>query len=197
MVGRCTEPKKGNSTLRNLWITIFIYLFRNENFYVAMIRRLFILLPLLWGLAQCSKPEKTTQVAKREINELPYLSFYNLDGSATTTRDLPGASIIVLFNSDCDHCQREAKAIQEKLNSFKQYTLQFIASDSVEIIKKFASDYGLNNQPNVRFGRAEGVDVYMNFGSIPTPSIYIYSKEKKFVKSFLGETPVDDIIGFL
>lgn len=161
-----------------------------------MMRRLLILVPLILVLNQCSKTEKAS-ITRKEINELPYLSFYNLDGSVTTTRDLPGASVIILFNSDCDHCQREAKAIQEKLSSFKEYTLQFIASDSVEIIKKFASDYGLDNQPNVRFGRAEGVDVYMNFGSIPTPSIYVYSKEKRFVKSFLGETPVDNILGFL
>ncbi len=162
-----------------------------------MNRRSLILVLLILVLAQCNKPEKKTQVAKQEINELPYLSFKKLDGSATTTRDLPGASIIILFNSDCDHCQREAKAIQEKLSFFNDYTLQFIASDSVEVIKKFASDYGLENQPNVYFGRAEGVDVYMNFGAIPTPSIYVYSKERRFVKSFKGETPVDDIISVL
>jgi len=162
-----------------------------------MIRRLLILVPLILVFAQCNKPENKNQVAKKEINELPYLSFKKLDGTVTTTRDLPGASIIVLFNSDCDHCQREAKAIQEKLSFFNDYTLQFIASDSVEIIKKFSADYGLDNHPNVQFGRAEGVDVYMNFGAIPTPSIYVYSKERRFVKSFKGETPVDDIISVL
>jgi hypothetical protein len=34
----------------------------------------------------------------------------------------------------------------------------------------------------------------MNFGSIPTPAIYVYSKERRFVKSFMGETPVEQII---
>lgn len=162
-----------------------------------MIRRLLILLPLIFVLSQCNKPEKKVPVARKEINELPYLTFTNLDGSTATTRDLPGASILILFNADCDHCQREAKSIQEKLNSFKGYTILFIASDPVDIIQKFSRDYQLDNQPNVRFGRAEGVDVYTNFGSIPTPSIYIYSKEKRFIKSFLGETPVDEIISFL
>jgi hypothetical protein len=197
LVGRCAEPEKSNSIIRNLGYVVFNHLFRIENFYLAMFRRLLILLPLIFILSQCNKPEKKEPVVRKEINELPYLTFNNLDGTNATTRDLPGASILILFNADCDHCQREAKSIQEKLNSFKGYTLQFIASDPVEIIQKFSRDYQLDNQPNVRFGRAEGVDVYTNFGSIPTPSIYIYSKEKRFVKSFLGETPVDEIINFL
>jgi len=159
-----------------------------------MIKRLFILLSLVFLFTNCAKEEKKVPDVKREINELPYLAFKNLDGSPATTRDLPGGSILILFNTDCDHCQREAKSIQENLSSFREFTLQFIASDSVENIQKFAREYGLDNQPNVRFGRAEGVDVYMNFGSIPTPAIYIYSKEKRFVKSFLGETPIDEII---
>lgn len=197
LVGRCTKPEKSNSTVRILRFIVFNHLFRIEIFYIAMIRKLLILLPLIFILSQCNKPEKKIPVAKNEINELPYLVFSNLDGTAASTRDLPGASILILFNTDCDHCQREATSIREKLSSFKGYTLQFIASDPVEIIQKFARDYQLDNQPNVMFGRAEGVDVYTNFGSIPTPSIYIYSKEKRFVKSFLGETPVDEIISYL
>jgi thiol-disulfide isomerase/thioredoxin len=162
-------------------------------------RLLLILLPIIFISSGCNKPEKKSQspVGTKEINEFPYLTFTNLDGSPATTRDLPGASVLILFNADCDHCQREAQAIQEKLESFKKYTLQFIASDAPEVIQKFAQDYKLTNQPNIRFGRAEGMDVYTNFGSIPTPSIYIYSNEKRFVKSFLGETPVDEIIAFL
>jgi len=159
-----------------------------------MIKRVFFLMLVTVLFTQCTKEEKKPPVAQREINELPYLTFNNLDGTPTTTRDLPGSSIIILFTTDCDHCQREAKAIQENLPSFKESTLLFIAADPVESIQKFANDYGLANQANVRFGKAESVDVYMNFGSIPTPAIYIYSKEKRFVKSFLGETPVDQII---
>ncbi len=160
-----------------------------------MMQRVVLLLFISFLFAHCAtKEEKKPEVVKRETNELPHLSFSNLDGTPATTRDLPGSAVIILFNTDCDHCQREAKSIQENLPSFEKSTLLFIASDPVESIQKFARDYGLDNHLNVRFGRAEGVDVYMNFGSIPTPAIYVYSKEKRLVKSFLGETPVDQII---
>lgn len=145
----------------------------------------------------CAPEKKEAPVIVQERNELPHLAFKNLDGTDASTRDLPGGSVLILFNTDCDHCQREAKAVQENLNAFTNYTVQFIASETPEAIHKFSQDYGLVNLPNIRFGRAEGVDVYMNFGSIPTPAIYIYSKEKKLVKSFLGETPIDQIIQHL
>lgn len=159
-----------------------------------MIRKSLILLLLIIPFTQCSKPERKVEEIKKEVNELPHLAFKNLDGSIATTRDLPPASVLILFNTDCDHCQREAKSIQENLESFKEYTLQFIASDAEQSIQQFAKDYNLENLPNVRFGRADGQDVYMNFGSIPTPAIYVYSKERRFIKSFMGETPVEQII---
>jgi peroxiredoxin len=120
-----------------------------------------------------------------------------LGGEASSTRTLPGSSILILFNTDCDHCQREAKEISEKIDAFKNYELLFIASDSIHQIENFGKTYHIADKPNIKFGRAEGQDVYMNFGAISTPAIYIYNRERKFVKSFLGETPVEELIKYL
>lgn len=193
MVGRYSESKKSYSVVRNFGTYIFNYLFC-ANLISIMIRKILFLLLSIIVFAQCSKPEKKVEEIKKEVNELPHLAFKNLDGSPATTRDLPPASVLILFNTDCDHCQREAKSIQENLASFKDYTLLFISSDLEQNIQQFSKDYKLENLPNVRFGKAEGQDVYMNFGSIPTPSIYVYSKERRFIKSFMGETPVEQII---
>ncbi len=147
----------------------------------------------LWGCSQSKKEE----APKQEINELPYLSYKTIAGDSSSTRALPGNSIIILFNTDCDHCQREAQAISEKIEGFKNYELLFIAADSVHRIENFSRTYHLADKPNVKFGSAEFQDVFINFGSIPTPSIYIYSHQRKLVKSFLGETPIEEIIKYL
>jgi hypothetical protein len=148
----------------------------------------------LWN---CNQSTKTKETPQEEINELPYLSYQTLEGVLSNTRTLPGSSILILFNTDCDHCQREAEEISKKSDAFKNYELLFIASDSVYQIKTFANTYHLDDKPNVTFGRADGRDVFMNFGAIPTPAIYVYSRERKFVKSFLGETPVEELIKYL
>lgn len=156
---------------------------------------------LLWlsiiTLWSCNQSKKSNEIAKPEINELPYLTYQTLKGDTVSTRSLPGSSILILFNTECDHCQRAAKEISEKIEAFKNYELLFIAADSVHKIDNFSITYDLASKPNVKFGRAEYQEVFMNFGSIPTPSFYIYSREKKFVKSFLGETPVEELIKYL
>lgn len=166
-----------------------------------MTRRIFVFIfaaiaaICLWNCDQASK--KSAENPNEEINELPYLDYKTLSGESSSTRNLPGASILILFNTDCDHCQREAKEIAEKSEAFKNYELLFIAADSVHHIENFAKTYNLTNKPNIKFGQAEFQNVFVNFGSIPTPAIYVYSRERKFVKSFLGETPVEEVIKYL
>jgi peroxiredoxin len=166
-----------------------------------MTRRFFILVLSafsafgLWNCDQAAK--KPIESPKQEINELPYLDYKTLKGEPSSTRSLPGGSILILFNTDCDHCQREATEIGEKREAFKNYELLFIASDSIHQIENFAKTYHIDDMPNVKLGRAEYQDVYMNFGAISTPAIYIYNRERKFVKSFLGETPVEELIKYL
>jgi len=164
----------------------------NHKFSVLPLLALSVL--CLWNCNNAGKPSETS---RPEINELPYLSYKTLKGEASTTRSLPGGSILILFNTDCDHCQREAQEIADKNQAFKNYELLFIAADSVHQIENFAMTYQLADKPNVKFGRAEYQDVYMNFGSISTPAIYIYNRERRFVKSFLGETPVEELIKYL
>jgi peroxiredoxin len=153
---------------------------------------IFIIIPFVSG---CTKEEKQQSLPQQIINELPHLKFVSLDGTATSTRNLETPLVLILFFADCDHCQREAQEIQKNLQLFKGKNIQFISAEEIPVIQKFSVDYGLNNEPNVKFGRAESVDVYMNFGSIPTPAIYVYAADKRLIKSFKGETPVAELAG--
>ncbi len=161
-----------------------------------MIMKKLLTIVLMIALVACtSEQKKDVQAEPVVINELPHLKFTTLDGTATSTRNLETPLVLILFFTDCDHCQREAQDVQKNLELFKGKNIQFISANDMPLIQKFAVEYGLNNEPNVKFGRAESADVYMNFGSIPTPAIYVYSAEKRLVKSFNGETPVVEIAG--
>jgi len=200
LVGGHTEPKKSTSGVRHTYDGIFCDLLSFENFY-TMKRNSLKFLPLLtisliFACAACQPKAEKTEAAPA-VNELPYLPFVKLGGEQLSAHDLPGKTILILFNTECDHCHNEAREIHKNLSSFRGYTLYFLASDSVASIAKFSTDYQLANQPNIFFGRAEVEDVVRNFGPIAAPSVYIYSAEKKLVKYFNGETPVGQIINFL
>lgn len=144
-------------------------------------------------------PEKK-EVAKLVppiVNEFPSMTFIMTDGSFRSAKDLPDSSILFLYFPDCDHCQRQATEISKNLKAFKKYSIWFISTATYQDIEKFASAYKLIGYSNFHFVRTETQDVVNNFGAIPTPSWYIFSDNKKFVKAFNGETKIEEIIKVL
>ncbi len=160
-----------------------------------MIRIAFVLFLSL--LMSCSTKPKEQVEENPPANDLPYLSTTLLNGQSIDLRNVPGKAILIIFFPDCDHCQREATAIRERIEAFKKYNLYFLSSNESSEIEKFAVDYKLNDQPNVNFGKVEAAHIIQTFGAIPTPSVYIFSSEKKLVKQFNGETNIEEIIKFL
>lgn len=113
------------------------------------------------------------------------------------TNELTGNAILIFYSPDCDHCQREAEDIKEHINAFRNYSVYFISASLPEDAKRFADTYGFSSQTNMQFAIATYDDVIKIMGPMPTPTMYIYSKDKKLVKRFEGETDVEDIIPFL
>lgn len=116
-----------------------------------------------------------------------------IDESQVDIHTLKEKIILILFQPDCDHCQREAKEIRENLNAFKNYNLYFISADQMANVKKFGEDYDLLGQPNVHFALTTVDNVIKNFGSIPAPSVYIYT-DQKLVQKFNGEVTIEKIL---
>ncbi len=113
------------------------------------------------------------------------------------SNQLSGKTILIFYNPDCDHCQREAEEIHLRLDEFKAYTLYFIAASPDENVMQFATKYDLLGKDNVLFASAEVQEVVREMGPMDTPCLLIYSEERQLIKKFDGETPVEDIIKFL
>src|SRR5687767_5516146 len=158
-----------------------------------------ILLSLLFvfNMFRCSGPtpkEKEVEPQNNSTrNDLPKMAVTSLDKSQINVRELKGNTILVLFQPDCDHCQREAKEIRDHLDAFKKYNLYFISADKMLAIEKFAKDYDLLGYGNINFGLTTVEDVINNFGPIDAPSVYIYLNQQ-LVQQFNGETPIEKIL---
>ena len=162
------------------------------NFFVAV--------TLSLTLVCCgSKPEKQPEakVVQPEINDLPPVTLIEPNGTQFSTRSLPGNTILIFFGANCDHCQREATQIHKNLKAFEHYTLYFISMDPFPVIDKFAQDYNINNQPNIRFMRADGASVSNSLGYLQTPTILVYAANRKLIRRFDGETKVEEILEVL
>jgi thiol-disulfide isomerase/thioredoxin len=129
-------------------------------------------------------------------SDLPDLTITKLDNSQLRVKELKGKNILILFQPDCDHCQRETKDIKAHLAAFKAYTLYFVSNYNADQVRQFSRDYALAFEPNVVFATTPVEGILNTLGPQPSPAVYIYD-EGRLVKSFLGETKVEQIIPFL
>jgi peroxiredoxin len=144
-----------------------------------------------------SSGRKKSPITTQEVNEYPAMNLIMSDGSSRSARNLPPKSVLILYFPDCDHCQREATEISNHLEAFKNYQVWFISTASYADIQRFSIQYKLMGHHNIHFVRTETQDVLSNFGGIPTPSVFIYSVEKRLVKAYKGETKIEEILKYL
>jgi len=143
-------------------------------------------------VSACSRPSQKKDEAPAR-NDLPKMLITTLAESTVNTHDLEGEVIIIFFQPDCDHCQREAKEIRDHLDAFKKYNMYFVTSNPKFEVERFVKDYDLAGHSNVHFGVTTTEQILNSFGPIPAPSMYIYS-DGKLTQKFNGETPIEKIL---
>jgi peroxiredoxin len=127
-------------------------------------------------------------------NDLPNMQLLHLDGSRGMAKDIRGKAVLILFQPDCDHCQRETVQIREHLNAFQGYKLYFISDAPPQQLSQFAREYGLAGNPDIHFAHTSIENILNSYGPIDAPSVYIYTAEGRLKKSFIGETPIENIL---
>lgn len=160
-----------------------------------------ILIGLITVLSNCGRSNSDNSKPQTEalspVNDLPMMVVTLLDGSKLNLREVKGKAILIIFHPDCDHCQREARQIQENLMAFGKNKLYFISSDPIEEIANFAFNFALVDKPNVLFCQTSMEQILDSFGPIDTPSLYIYSGEQSLIKAFNGETEIGAVFKYV
>lgn len=162
---------------------------------------LLIILVLVGSAFSCYSPsakkKSGSDVSRIVENDLPDIRIKLLNQSEVDLKNLTGKVVLIFFQPDCDHCQREALQIGQNIAAFKNATLYFISSDVAEKIERFSTEYNLNQERNVFFGHTSTESVLKNLGPIATPSIYIYSADQRLIKAFNGEVAISEVFKYL
>ncbi len=146
----------------------------------------------LGGFYLISRKAEEKAQAKEKIQTMPDFSFLALDSTVFSAADLAERkTILVYFNSTCEHCQYEAAEISKHIKEFENINLLFVSEQNLAEIRAFSETYGLDKQENVKFLKAPDNGFYKVFGSSPIPSIFIYNAEKQLIKNYKGETKVE------
>jgi hypothetical protein len=162
-----------------------------------MKNKLLLLAAVLASVFFSCDRKSRAKTEKSISNELPVMQITLLNGTIVDAKKLSLPAVLILFQPDCDHCQREAGEIREHLTEFKDYTLYFVSSAATDNVQKFAYEYKLTENERVLFGVTTVSNILDNFGPIQAPSIYIYSATGKRVQEFNGEVAIEVILKYL
>jgi thiol-disulfide isomerase/thioredoxin len=144
-------------------------------------------------LAQNSKEKPL-----HEQYPLPQFSLL-LKDSATyfTKNNLPAntATIIILFNPDCEHCKHETELILANMDKFKNVHFVMATYQPLDKMKEFIATFQLDSHPSITVGR----DTRYFFGGYfknirAVPYMAIYDKKGRFKKTFEGGAAVKDLL---
>jgi thiol-disulfide isomerase/thioredoxin len=141
---------------------------------------------------------KEKEKIKEKIQTLPNFSFLRLDSTPFQTEILTKRhTVIIYFNSTCEHCHYEAQEIIKYISKLSNVNLVFISEENMQVISTFAEKYELVKYQNVNVLQAPNFSFAKYFGNTPLPSIFIYNGDKQLVKTFKGETQIQAIIKYL
>ena len=102
--------------------------------------------------------------------------------------------ILMFFNPDCEHCQKETKELMAYKEELKGIQILMVSASPYKEIKDFYETYGLSSMPNIKLGQ----DVNSKLGSIyklrTFPSIFVYDNRGTLAKAFVGNIGVPAIL---
>lgn len=136
--------------------------------------------------------------AQIPAQELPEFVFHRLDGKAFTNQELPPGkrTFFVFFDSDCDHCQRAVKSIDQQYRSFQNTPVYLISMDDHDKINRFVYTYAphLKDQKNVVLLRDDQNQFITRFSPYKYPAMMLYSADKKLLDYQDNEATVFRIV---
>jgi thiol-disulfide isomerase/thioredoxin len=154
---------------------------------------MFVIAAAVAGACGKEKPKEVVLNAVPTVNnEMPAFTVSLTDSTKVFFKDLKGNVLLVFFNPDCDHCQREAQLLSDNKAMLTGYDVYFVTPDQMPAIGQFARDYKLI-EPNIHFGRAKVTDVLAAVGPInQVPTFFVY-KDQRLVSRNEGELTLEKI----
>ncbi len=132
---------------------------------------------------------------------LPPLKFLHMKGKNNgndifTTKNLsPDKNLLVMvYNPTCGHCQEEAILFKNNKDVFKNAEVLLVADTAMrEYIDFFHTTTKVFDSPELKMMLDNCEYIKKTFKYQSLPQLNIYNKERRLVKIFLGDTPIDSL----
>lgn len=101
---------------------------------------------------------------------------------------------LFLFNPTCGHCVKMAKLVNDHQDVFKKNKVLFLAGPAMmPYLPSFYQSSGINEHSDIKVGIDSASTVDRLYMYKMLPQINIYDKERRLVKIFHGDVPLDSL----
>ena len=161
------------------------------------VRSVHPILYVFFLLAGCSNAK--SQQPKAAV--MPDFKFYRLDDTPFTRNDITAGkkSMVILFDTSCEHCQHEMEDIGSRYADFKDINFYLVSLDDKPEITGFMQTFGkeLNGKDNVTVLQDKDHLFIPKFLPTKYPAMYIYSAKQQLIEYIGGQKDVEDVIAAL
>ena len=143
--------------------------------------------------------------AQGDSTKAPYLRFPNFppvkllmpDSTSYFTKEnlsKKSATLLMLFNPQCDHCQHETEEIIKNIDKFKGIQIVMATSMLFDSMITFREKYKLAAYKNITVAQDTHyfLPSYYMIGNLPF--LAFYNKKKELISVFEGSLPIDKVL---
>ena len=122
-------------------------------------------------------------LAQTPAATIPDFTFFKLDGSSFSTRQMPRgkASLFSFFDVTCTHCQTTMQTLSKHHTELRQLSVYLVSLDRKDAILKFLKKYGPQflNKSNVTILQDLNYEFIPKFQPVKYPSVFLYNKNRR------------------
>ncbi|HEY1007724.1 MAG TPA: redoxin domain-containing protein [Sphingobacteriaceae bacterium] len=115
----------------------------------------------------------------QQPKQLPAFRFFRLDSKAFTNQDIQKGrtSVFILFDSGCDHCQKEIPKIGKQFDQLAGCSFYFVSFNESDQISAFMRTYGKDfyGKNNVVVLRDRNREFLPTFFPERFPAVFMYT----------------------
>ncbi len=160
-------------------------------------KKILFLIPFIAGTIVTTAQKDSSAFGLSKFETIPSFNIYTLpDSTSFSNKNLKKDKpfIIIFFNPDCEHCQKETKELLAYKNELKNIQILMVSPSSYALIKQFYQEYSLSTMPNIKMGQDANYVLGRLFNLRTFPSIFIYDNKGKLAKAFIGNAGVPAIL---
>ena len=105
---------------------------------------------------------------------------------------------LMIFNPTCSHCEDMTELLEKNMALLNKTKILMVATPGmVPYMETFQKNHHIDQYPNIQIGIDSGHLIDRTFLYKMLPQINIYNKDRRLIKTFCGDTPIDSFKSFL